>query len=137
MSVQVEIQKLIRDTLLANVAVVALVEGVHDRVPDEPWGSKAAYISFGPVDVVEDDADCIIGGIHAVQIDCWSRQVGSVHCKHIVDAVKAALHGKPLQLPSYGLVQVRVPMRRVFADPDGLTTHGVVSVEIDAEELVG
>ena len=136
MSVQAEIHDLIRDTLLASPAVMSLVEGVHDRVCDAPWGKKAAYISFGPVDVIEDDADCIVGGTHTVQIDCWSRSVGSFYCKQIVDAVKTALHGKPLELPSFGLVQVRVPMRRVFADPDGLTTHGVVSLEIDAEEVV-
>lgn len=136
MSVQAEIQKLIRDLLLANAGVSTLVDGVYDSVAADPFGANAAYISFGPVDVVEDDADGIVGGIHTVQLDCWSRSVGSVGCKRIVDAVKAALHDKPADLPSFGLVQMRVRMRRTLADPDGLTTHGVVSVEIDAEEAL-
>lgn len=136
MSASADLQKLIYDTLKANTAVMVLVNGVYDSVPSSPWGAKEGYISFGPVDVVEDDAECIIGGIHSVQIDCWSRKVGAVHCKQIVDAVKAALHEKDLQLLSYGLVQMRVTMRRVFRDPDGLTYHGVVTVEADIEEQV-
>lgn len=136
MSVQAEIQKMIRDMLVANTGVSALVDGVYDRIPADPFGAKAAYVSFGPVDVLEDDAEGIVGGIHTIQVDCWSRSVGSVGCKRIVDAVKEALHDRPADLPSYGLVQMRVRMRRTFADPDGLTTHGVVSVEIDAEEAL-
>lgn len=136
MSASADLQKLIYDTLKANTAVMVLVNGVYDSVPSSPWGAKEGYISFGPVDVVEDDAECIIGGIHSVQIDCWSRKVGAVHCKQIVDAVKAALHEKDLQLLSDGLVQMRITMRRVFRDPDGLTYHGVVTVEADIEEQV-
>lgn len=136
MSASSELQKLIRDTLKASESVMGLVNEVYDSVPANPWGSKGAYLSFGPTDVVEDDAECIIGGSHTVQIDCWTRSVGSVHCKQIVDAVKAALHEQDLELTNYGLVQMRVTMRRVFRDPDGLTTHGVVTVEADIEEPI-
>lgn len=138
MSASVALQDLIRDMLKASVSVMALVTDVFDNVPGEParWGGKNGYISFGPVDVIEDDAECIIGGAHAVQIDCWSRKVGSVHCKQIVDAVKSALHEIDAEMADYGLVQLRVTMRRVFRDPDGLTTHGVVTVEADIEEEV-
>lgn len=136
MSVSADLQKLIYDTLKANTAVMALVTNVYDSVPASPWGTKEAYISFGPTDVVEDDAECITAGTHSVQIDCWSRKVGSVHCKKSVDAVKAALHNRDLSMNSYGLVQMRVTMRRVFADPDGLTKHGVVMVDADIEEAV-
>lgn len=134
MSVSFDLQKLIRGTIKANAAVMALVNDVYDSIPSSPWGSKEAYVSFGPVDVITDDAECISGGTHTVQLDCWSRKIGSVHCKQIVDAVKVALHERDLQLASYGLVQMRVTMRRVFRDPDGLTTHGVVTVEADIEE---
>ncbi len=138
MSVSVALHDLIRDTIKANASVMALVTDVYDRVPGEParWGKKNAYISFGPADVVEDDTECIIGGSHAVQLDCWSRKVGDVHCKQIVDTVKAALHEIDAELDDYGLVQMRVTMRRVFRDPDGLTSHGVVTVEADIEENV-
>lgn len=135
---QGELHDLIRDTLKTDSAVKALVTDVYDSVPAEPvrWGSKKAYISFGPTDVTEDDADCIVGGVYTVQLDCWSRQLGSYYCKTIVDAVKAALHDKDVSLTSYGLVQMRVTMRQVFGDKDGITMHGVVMVEAMIEEEV-
>lgn len=134
MSAQAELQKLIYDTLKADASVMALASDVYDSVPEQPWGARKGYISFGPSDVVDDDADCISSGDHTFQIDCWSRQVGSVHAKRMVDAVKDALHGRPLKLSENALVEMRVTMRRVFRDPDGLTTHGVVMVSAMIEE---
>ncbi len=138
MSAQGELHDLIRDTLKADSAVMTLISDVYDSVPDGAarWGSKNAYVSFGPTDVVEDDSDCIVGGTFTVQLDCWSRKLGSYHCKTIVDAVKAALHNHDAELADYGLVQMRVTMRRVFGDPDGITMHGVVMVEAMIEEAV-
>lgn len=138
MSAQGELHDLIRNTLKADSAVMTLIADVYDSVPDEParWGTKKAYVSFGPTDVVEDDAECIVGGIFTVQLDCWSRKLGSYHCKSIVDAVKAALHDHDAELADVGLVQMRVTMRRVFGDPDGITQHGVVMVEAMIEEEV-
>lgn len=136
MSAQAELQELILDTLKADAAVMALANGVYDRVPANPWGpeEKNSYISLGPHDVVEDDADCIIGGTHTVQLDCWSRQVGVVHAKRMADAVKAALHDRDLQLTENAMVQMRVTMRRALPDPDGLTSHGIVMVTAMIEE---
>jgi len=138
MSVQGEFHDLVRNTLKADSAVMALVTDVFDSVSDDPsrWGTKAAYISFGPADVVDDDADCITAGTHTLQLDCWSRKQGSYYCKLLVDAVKDALHEIEASLADYGLVELRVIMRRAFADPDGLTWHGVVMVEAMIEERV-
>jgi hypothetical protein len=135
---QIELQKLIYDTLVADAAVTALVDGVYDFVPPECWdGPHNGYISFGPVDVVEDDAACITAGIHTFQIDCWSRQKNSTHCKRVVDTVYAALHQQPLQLTINALAEMGVILRQVFRDPDGLTTHGVIQVQAQIEERVG
>lgn len=138
MSVSVALHDLIRATIKADATVMAEVTDVFDSVPPEParWGNKQAYISLGPIDVVEDDAECIIGGSHSAQVDVWSRKVGSIHCKEIVDAVKAALHEVGAELDAYGLVQLRVAMRRVFMDADGKTYHGVLTIEADIEEEV-
>ncbi|NMG39887.1 DUF3168 domain-containing protein [Chelativorans sp. ZYF759] len=134
MSASAELQKLILDTLTADTEVMAEVNGIYDRVPEKPWGTANQYISFGPSDVVEDDAECIVGGEHTFQIDCWSRRVGMVHCRRLVDRVKAALHEKDLELAENALVQIRVTFRRILGDPDPLTTHGVVTVQALIEE---
>lgn len=134
MSASAELQKMIRDTLLADAAIMAPAGGVYDRVPSDPWKGKTAYISFGPSDVVDDDAECIRGGIYSVQIDVWSRDVGQLEAKRIVDLVHRALHDRELALTANALASMRVGLRRVFLDADGLTTHGAVSVTASIEE---
>lgn len=135
MSASAELQKLIFDTLKADAAVMAIANGVYDRVPASPYGVKTAYISFGPSDVVDDSADCISSGEHTFQVDAWSKAVGQVECKRLVDAIKDALHERELSLTENALAEIRVDFRRVFVDPDGLTSHGVVTVTASIEEL--
>ncbi|TIN10386.1 MAG: DUF3168 domain-containing protein [Mesorhizobium sp.] len=135
-----ELQTLLYTTLRDDLGVAALVSGrVYDRVSRASYPSGAItatypYISFGPHNVIDDGADCIESGEHTFQLDCWSRAVGQLECKSIVDAVKSALHERELTLTNNALVEIRVFMRRVFNDPDGLTAHGVVMVSAVVEE---
>lgn len=134
MSASAELQKLIYDTLRANTPVMALAGGVYDRVPTDAYKGKTAFISFGPSDVVDDGADCIASGEHTFQLDVWSKAVGQVEAKRLVDLIHKALHEQELSLADNALVEIRVDFRRVFLDPDGLTTHGVASVTALIEE---
>jgi hypothetical protein len=135
MSVQAELQKLVKDTLAADASVMALVDGIHDRVPTSPFKAKMAYLAFGPSDVVSDDADCIVGDEITLQVDVFCRHSDlDVTCRRIVDAVKRSLHGQELELTTNALVEIRVDSRRVFRDPDGLTSHGVVTIIAMVEE---
>lgn len=131
---QAELQKLLFTTLTTNGQVMALAGGVYDRVPADPYKAKTAYVSFGPSDVVDDGADCIISGEHTFQLDVWSKAVGQVEAKRIVDLIYKALHEQELQLTENALAEIRVDFRRVFVDPDGLTSHGVVTVTASIEE---
>lgn len=135
MSASGELQALIYARLIADAGVTAIVgQRVHDPAPPD---EEAVYpfLSFGPSDVVEDDAECITGRVETVQIDCWSRSGGrKLEAKQLADAVKAALHlydGEPTE---NALVEMRVTAIRVFNDPDGLTAHGVVTVQCIVEE---
>lgn len=134
MSSSAELQKLVYDTLTGNAPIMEIANAVYDRVPTNPFGSKTAYISFGPEDSSEDDAECITGLEVTLQIDCWSRAVGSVECKRLTDLVRKALHRKTLVLTDYALVDVWVVLSRVFRDPDGTTTHGVIQATFMIEE---
>jgi Protein of unknown function (DUF3168) len=137
---QIELQKLLYDTLRLDAGVMALADGVYDAVPPKPFkevklGGHNGYISFGSADVINEDAECLVESTHTVQIDCWSRQVGSVHCKRMVDAVYALLHdNSSLELSTNALLQIEVVLRQVMRDPDGLTTHGVIQVQAMIEE---
>jgi len=127
MSTDAALQKLIVDRLMAFAPLVALVgERVYDRPPST---RSFPYLSIGPHDVAEDDADCIEGDSHAVQIDVWSRSpAGFAECKKVTEAARDALH-KYAGTPETGaLVEMRVTGRRYLGDPDGLTSHGVLTV---------
>lgn len=134
MSASAELQKLLFTTLTGTSGVMALAGGVYDRVPADPYKTKTAYVSFGPSDVVDDSADCIISGEHTFQLDVWSKAVGQVEAKRLVDTIYGALHEQSLELTENALAEIRVDFRRVFVDPDGLTTHGVVTVTASIEE---
>lgn len=134
MGPSIELQKLLYDTLRATPAIMALVGGVYDRVPTSPYGTKNAYISFGPSDVVDDSADCVTSGVHSFQLDVWSKAVGQVEAKTLIDLIYRALHEQELVLADNALAEIRVDFRRVFTDSDGLTTHGVASVTASIEE---
>lgn len=125
-----ELQKVVHDLLLRSGAVNALIgDRVYDGVPQDP---TFPYVSFGPSDFVPLDLECIDSREHSLQLDVWSRDQGRKwKCKDIVDAVHAALHLAEAQMNGAHLVQLRVTLARVFDDPDGITAHGVVSVEAD------
>jgi hypothetical protein len=129
-----ELQRLLYSTLSGDTAIMALAAGVYDKIPADPFGARSAYISFGPVDSVEDDADCIAGLSVTVQLDVWSRAVGFTECKTLTDMVRKKLHRASLTLTDNALVDVWVTLTRVFRDPDGLTSHGVVQVTCMVEE---
>lgn len=129
-----DLQRLYYTTLTGTPAIMALANGVYDKITTTPFGAKTAYISFGPTDSSEDDADCIYGQTVTMQIDVWSRAVGSLEAKTLTDLVRRALHRKSLELSDNALADTNVEATRVFRDPDGITTHGIVTVTALIEE---
>ena len=127
-----DLQKLLRDTVLADPDVLTLEpSGFYDSVPDD---AGERYISFGPFSVVPDDTDCSRGGLYQQQIDVWTEEVGDVVCKRLTERVKRAVHDRNLNLTDNVLIDMQVSLWRVMRDPDGLTSHGVVIVEAMIEE---
>lgn len=128
-----EFQRLVYSTLTADSAIMALAYRVYDHVPESPYGTKTAYISFGPYDVNQDDAECIDGIEATLQIDVWSKAPGTVECKTLTDLVRKALHHKSLSLSEHALVDTRVELWRVIPNSGG-EHHGVVHVTALIEE---
>jgi hypothetical protein len=128
-----ELQKAIYDALLADAAVSALVaDRVYDGAPESP---EMPYITFGPSDHYEHDAQCITARVETLQLDCWARDGGRLRpAKALADAVKSALHDADLSLDSHALVRIQAGSVRTFLDRDGETAHGVVSIEAAVEE---
>jgi hypothetical protein len=128
-----ELQTLLFERLRSAPEVQAII---GDRVYDNPIGKDTfPYISFGPSDVVEDDADCITGRVETIQIDCWSRSKGGFkEVKALADSVKKALHHYSGTLTVNALVEMTVESIRYFRDPDGITSHGVITLQAIIEE---
>jgi Protein of unknown function (DUF3168) len=130
---ELELQGAIVARLKADPAVTTLVNSrIYDAVPTN---AVFPYVSIGPVDSLQDDFDCINGLVVAQQIDCWSRGVGYPEAKKMVDAVRAALHDREADMPlatnAMSLLECR--NTRFTRDPDGLTSHGILSFEAAIE----
>lgn len=104
------------------------------RVTDDADADLACpYISFGPSDVIEDDADCIIGRVETLQLDIWSDQPGQQEAKAIADRCRRELHGLEAELGDHALIEMRVAATRMIRDPKQLW-HCVVTIEATVEE---
>lgn len=131
-SPSLELQVAIAARLKADAAVTTVVGGrVYDSIPPSP---TFPYVSFGPTDEVTDDTNCTNGFDISVQIDCWSRKFGFLEVKAVSDAIRAALHDFDLPLTANALVYFRHRQTRIFRDPDGLTSHAVLTFEAFAEQ---
>lgn len=126
-NVELELQGAIVARLKADATVASLINGrIYDSVSA---GATFPYVSIGPVDSNQDDADCITGLEVAQQIDCWSRATGFPECKRLVDAVRAALHDYSFDLATNAVVFFEHRSSRITRDPDGLTSHGILGFE--------
>lgn len=136
MSPSLELQTLIRETLIANPEVQQLI---GDRIYDgQPIADDFPYVTFGPSDVDPTYLEGVDACTEAVQLDIWDRSNGRLGpCKEIMNAIRAALHLADLSLSVNALVRIEIVGQRVFRDSDGLTAHGVVTVSADLEVADG
>lgn len=131
MSSTAELHQVVYNALKNTPALMAIASAVYDRVPEN---RQFPYVSIGPASGVEDDAECISGREVTMQIDAWSRAVGTEECQTMTDLVRRALHRQPLQMAENALCDIWVVSDEVRPDPDGLTTHGIVRARAMIEE---
>jgi hypothetical protein len=124
----IEAQKAVVAALKAAAPVTALVSTrIHDRAPD---GVRFPHVEIGTVASIPFDGQALRGMDALMQIDVWSRRTGAVQCRQIMAAIKNALHFQPLTLDAGALVMMRVSALRDMRDPDGVTVHGVIDLQI-------
>lgn len=127
-----ELQGAIVARLKAYAPLAALIgTRVYDDVPRAPGtGAVTAafpFVSYGPDQVIPDGWDCQEASEIIVQIDAWSRAVGLPEVKRIADLVRRALHDEDIALADNALLSLAFDGRRVLRDPDGLTSHAVIT----------
>ncbi len=126
-----EIQVAIVTALKADSDVAAMTGGrVYDRVPAN---AEYPYISFGPEQDIPEDADCIEASEIILQIDVWSQDPGFREARRVGKAVKRALTEDAITLADNALVYFEYDGRRVLRDPDGNTSHVVLTFRAGVE----
>lgn len=93
---------------------------VADPVPPMP------YASFGPSQVIQDDADCINGAQVFQQIDVWSEEPEFVECKRISGVLRRLLHHMAVTRDG-ATFEIEHRFTTTARDSDGVTSHAVMS----------
>lgn len=109
---------------------------VFDRIERDSAGEVTAtfpFVSFGPEQEVPDDADCVDASEVYLQIDAWSRDPGYREVRRMAKAVKDALDMASLSIADNALVYFEYDGRRILRDPDGLTSHAVLTFRAGVE----
>ena len=120
-------------------AIIAIAGGrVYDDAPDNV---VFPYIAIGEGQQIDDDTGGSAGsGDNGVSeffdLHIFSRITqdtgarGFKEVRQISDALHTALHGKALSITGRASALAWVRTVRMFREQDGLTRHGVVTVEI-------
>lgn len=127
------VQKAIWDRLVGDAGVSAIIgRRVYDRVPQD---SPFPYVSFGPMQPVNDWDQCHEPVEVFVQLDGWDRAegdndpVGSVRAKQLADAICQAMD-EDLEPEGFDVITQEVENIRHLTDPDGLTSHAVINLRL-------
>lgn len=137
-SAVLELQGAIVALLKADAGVTAIVGArVFDHVPRSATGQVTASFPFVGIAGWSDESgnvDCIDALDVTVDIDCWSRDVGFPEAHRLAAAVRAALDDADLTLADNAAVYFRHRSTRTLRDPDGLTSHAVLTFEAALEQ---
>ena len=131
-SPSLELQGAIVARLSAAADLASLVgDRIYDAVPND---AAFPYVTVGEGDETSDDVECVEGFELSLDIDVWSRAVGFPEAKAISDEIRRALRSSDLALAVNALVYFRHRQTRFLRDPDGLTSHAVLTFEAFAEQ---
>lgn len=126
-----DLQLAVVTALKADPALAALVANrIYDSVPRAADGSPQVpfpYVSFGSTQMSPETGEATDAAETVITLDAWSRAVGFPEVKRIAKVVIAALHDSTLTLANGQLQSLLLQSSRILRDPDGLTSHAVVT----------
>jgi hypothetical protein len=118
------LQQSVFAALSADAALTALIGAgrVHDDVPQ---GTPLPYVTLGPATLRDASTSTEDAAEHAFTVHVWSGARGKKEAHEILDAVRAALHDRPLTPSGHRLVNLRHDSSEVRRTPDGTALHGL------------
>lgn len=116
-----ELQKGIVDVLVPAIAPYK----VYDNVPGT---AQFPYVTIGQDQLLDNRAECIDAVEAFANIHIWSRKPGKVEVKEITKKVILALYTEISLQNGFKVVDVSVDGLTHLSDPDGMTSHSVVTM---------
>ncbi|MGA1804441.1 DUF3168 domain-containing protein [Rhizobium sp. HT1-10] len=136
MSPEIALQKAIRGLLISEEIVTFLVPvaSILDR-NERPNPSPSIIIGEGQS---LDENDSISRNLTRVYMDLhvWKKEVSTAGVKLIAGAIRTTLRSKLSPVDGFHFVDSFVQSMRFLRDPDGETSHAVVTVSAKVEELL-
>lgn len=114
--------------LKVDAALLAIVSGrVFDSVAAN---AKFPYINIGEVQVFPELGEGTDAAESSVTMHVWSREPGFLEARRIGAAIIASLHDEELAIADGSVQSMLLESARYLRDPDGLTSHGVLTFNI-------
>lgn len=103
-----------------------LADLVFDGVPD---GQPYPYITLGPGETQDDDAECVVGYQEILQFDVWSSDRAKTWpCRDLTQKVAGRLRGFSHEAGTWTLQDTTIEVQRVLPEPQRKGAHGIVQV---------
>ncbi len=119
-----DLQKAVRDTLLADAALDALIGGrIHDAAPQD---AAFPYAIIGETRMNDWSTGTEDGTEHLLTLNVWSRHEGKREAYAIADAIRNALDDASLTLEDNRLVNLTHQYSDLRRDGDGRTWRAVL-----------
>lgn len=134
------LQTAIYSALTGDAALMALVNGVYDQVPQDDIDASVAanypYVVIHGQQLNNNDTDTEEGFDGTVTIHTWSQSYGNKESYEVMQAVYRALHRVNLSVVGYGLSTIHQEYSELMRDPDGITRHGVQRFRVILEPTI-
>jgi hypothetical protein len=135
MSPEIALQKAIRRRLVLTDDVVALVPptSILDR-NERPNPDPAIIIGET---ISRDDGDSISRSLTTVFADLhiWKKETSTEGVKEIAAAIRNAVRlGRFAGIENFHFADCRIASSRFLRDPDGETSHGILTIQAIVEE---
>jgi hypothetical protein len=115
---------------------MALSALVSTRIYDDaPQAVAFPWVEIGDGQSIPDDTSQATGASDAgvsdfFDLHVWSRYAGKKEVKQIVDVLHGLLHEVSFTIAGRSSASAWIRSVRILRDPDGITRHGIVNVEV-------
>jgi len=127
MSVVLEVQKSLYAKLTGDSALMVLVTGVYDYVPE---GAELPYVTIGDIGAADDSAKGRKGYELDVNLEVYSQGQGRKECLDIIGRLKVLLDNQALTITGFVHIFSKVVRIETRRSADNLLANGLMAMKI-------